>query len=144
MPRLRSVPLPCPRIEEDPADRAVLDDPALRLGGLLQRVPPQRHLRSPTGRSRTPQQYPDRYREVSPTSDIRAGLPRTLLVVGDRDRSARPETVTGFGDALRKKGVHVEAEELPFAEHAFDNAYGSLTSQTGRRILLDFLIKDTR
>ncbi|MFE7108086.1 alpha/beta hydrolase [Streptomyces sp. NPDC057575] len=91
----------------------------------------------------TPQQYPDRYREVSPTSGIRAGLPRTLLVVGDRDRSARPETVTGFGDALKKKGVDTEVRKLPFAEHAFDDAYGSLTSQTSRQILLDFLTKDT-
>ncbi|MGW2113196.1 alpha/beta hydrolase [Streptomyces sp. NPDC001948] len=91
----------------------------------------------------TPQQYPDRYREVSPTNDIRPGLPRTLLVVGDRDRSARPETVTDFGDALRKKGVDTEVRELPFAEHAFDDAYGSLTSQTSRQILLDFLTKDT-
>ncbi|MEU0632686.1 alpha/beta hydrolase [Streptomyces sp. NPDC005989] len=91
----------------------------------------------------TPQQYPDRYREVSPTSDVRPGLPRTLLVVGDRDRSARPETVTDFGDALKKKGVDTEVKELPFAEHAFDDAYGSLTSQTSRQILLDFLTKDT-
>ncbi|MFG3260442.1 alpha/beta hydrolase [Streptomyces sp. NPDC048172] len=92
----------------------------------------------------TPQEHPDRYREVSPTGDVRAGLPRTLLVVGDRDRSARPETVTGFGDALRRKGVDTEIRELPFAEHAFDDAYGSLTSQTSRQILLDFLTKDTR
>ncbi|MFE4514641.1 alpha/beta hydrolase [Kitasatospora sp. NPDC056783] len=92
----------------------------------------------------TPQQFPDRYREVSPTSDVRAGLPRTLLVVGDRDRSARPETVTGLGDALRKQGVEVEVRQLPFAEHAFDDAYGSLTSQTSRQILLDFLTRDAR
>ncbi|MFE4394384.1 MULTISPECIES: alpha/beta hydrolase [Streptomycetaceae] len=92
----------------------------------------------------TPQQYPDRYREVSPTSDVRPGLPRTLLVVGDRDRSARPETVTALGDALRKQGVDVEVEELPFADHAFDDVYGSLTSQTSRRILLDFLLADPR
>ncbi|MFF2011633.1 alpha/beta hydrolase [Streptomyces sp. NPDC058195] len=92
----------------------------------------------------TPQQYPDRYREVSPTSDIRAGLPRTLLVVGDRDRSARPETVTAFGDALKERGVPTEVRELPFAEHAFDDAYGSLTSQTSRQILLDFLVEDAR
>ncbi|MFF0740415.1 alpha/beta hydrolase [Streptomyces sp. NPDC004111] len=92
----------------------------------------------------TPDQYPDRYREVSPTSDIRPGLPRTLLVVGDRDRSARPETVTGLGDALRKQGVDTEVRELPFAEHAFDDAYGSLTSQTSRQILLDFLTKEAR
>ncbi|WP_405594050.1 alpha/beta hydrolase [Streptomyces sp. NBC_01410] len=92
----------------------------------------------------TPQQYPDRYREVSPTSDIHPGLPRTLLVVGDRDRSARPETITDFGDALKKKGVDIEVKELPFAEHAFDDAYGSLTSQTSRQNLLDFLTKDAR
>ncbi|MFE7466300.1 alpha/beta hydrolase [Streptomyces sp. NPDC057499] len=92
----------------------------------------------------TPQQYPDRYREVSPASDIRAGLPRTLLVVGDRDRSARPGTITDFGDALRKKGVPTRVEELPFAEHAFDDAYGSLTAQTSRQILLDFLTEDAR
>ncbi|MFE6846449.1 alpha/beta hydrolase [Streptomyces sp. NPDC057686] len=88
----------------------------------------------------TPQQYPERYREVSPTTAIRSGLPRTLLVVGDRDRSARPRTVTDFAAALRAQGVDARVEKLPFAEHAFDDAYGSLTSQTSRRILLDFLI----
>ncbi|MCX4539460.1 alpha/beta hydrolase [Streptomyces sp. NBC_01565] len=92
----------------------------------------------------TPEQHPERYREVSPTTGIRAGLPRTLLVVGDRDRSARPETVTDFGDALRAKGVDTVVKKLPFAEHAFDDAYGSLTSQTSRRILLDFLTGDSR
>ncbi|MGW1008559.1 alpha/beta hydrolase [Streptomyces termitum] len=87
----------------------------------------------------TPERFPERYREVSPTAAVRAGLPRTLLVVGDRDRSARPETVTALGDALAEKGVDVEVRELPFAEHAFDDVYGSLTSQTSRQILLDFL-----
>ncbi|MFE0171980.1 alpha/beta hydrolase [Streptomyces sp. NPDC059002] len=92
----------------------------------------------------TPERYPERYREVSPTAAVRTGLPRTLLVVGDRDRSARPETVTALGDALRKRGVDTEVKELPFAEHAFDDAYGSLTSQTSRKILLDFLTEDGR
>ncbi|MCD9144985.1 alpha/beta hydrolase [Streptomyces albireticuli] len=89
----------------------------------------------------TPARYPERYREVSPAAEVRAGLPRTLLVVGDRDRSARPETVRELGEALRAEGVDTEVRELPFAEHAFDDAYGSLTSQTSRRILLDFLTK---
>lgn len=87
----------------------------------------------------TPGQYPDRYREVSPTSQVRPGLPRTLLVVGDRDRSARPESVTTLADMLVRQGVDTEVRVLPFAEHAFDDAYGSLTSQTGRQVLLDFL-----
>lgn len=54
------------------------------------------------------------------------------------------EPITAFGDALKKKGVDTEVKELPFAEHAFDDAYGSLTSQTSRQILLDFLTKDAR
>jgi acetyl esterase/lipase len=91
----------------------------------------------------TPAQYPERYREVSPTTDIRKGLQRTLLVVGDRDRSARPETIKSFAASLRADDVDTTFRELPFAEHAFDDAYGSLTSQTSRRILLDFLTQGT-
>ena len=86
-----------------------------------------------------PDQVPDRYRTVSPVSDVRAGLPRTLLVTGDRDRSVQPRSITAFGDALENVGVETEVHVLPFAEHAFDDAYGSITSQTSRRILLDFL-----
>ncbi|MFD6889635.1 alpha/beta hydrolase [Streptomyces sp. NPDC059957] len=91
----------------------------------------------------TPAQYPERYREVSPTTDIRRGLQRTLLVVGDRDRSARAETIKDFSASLRAEGIDTTVEELPFAEHAFDDVYGSLTSQTSRQVLLDFLSKDT-
>ncbi|MFD5083074.1 alpha/beta hydrolase [Kitasatospora sp. NPDC058406] len=87
----------------------------------------------------TPAQYPDRYREVSPAPEVRPGLPPTLLVVGDRDRSAPPGGVEALGDTLRTAGVPTTVRVLPFAEHAFDDAYGSLTSQTGRRVLLDFL-----
>ncbi|WP_328835305.1 alpha/beta hydrolase [Streptomyces europaeiscabiei] len=91
----------------------------------------------------TPARYPQRYREVSPTTDIRKGLQRTLLVVGDSDRSARPETIKGFAVSLRAADVDTTFKELPFAEHAFDDAYGSITSQTSRQILLDFLTKGT-
>ncbi|MER7498888.1 hypothetical protein AB0L05_07255 [Nonomuraea pusilla] len=40
---------------------------------------------------------------------------------------------------LGAHGVETTVAELPFAEHAFDDAYGSLTSQTSRQILLDSL-----
>ncbi|MFF4759826.1 alpha/beta hydrolase [Streptomyces sp. NPDC001292] len=88
-----------------------------------------------------PEQYPDRYREVSPTAQVTEGLQRTLLVVGDRDRSAPPRTVKDLGAALRAKGVDTTVKELPFAEHAFDDAYWSITSQTSRYILRDFLTR---
>ncbi|MGW4898641.1 alpha/beta hydrolase [Kitasatospora sp. NPDC004240] len=88
----------------------------------------------------TPQQYPDRYRSVSPVEDVRRGLPRTLLVVGDRDRSALPGSVRDLAARLRAVDVDTTVKVLPFAEHAFDDAYGSLTSQTSRQVLLDFLL----
>ncbi|WP_335939844.1 hypothetical protein [Streptomyces sp. PTD5-9] len=43
--------------------------------------------------------------------------------------------------ALRAEGVDTTVKELPFAEHAFDDAYGSLTSQTSRYILRDSLTR---
>ncbi|NWF24733.1 alpha/beta hydrolase [Streptomyces sp. PKU-EA00015] len=89
----------------------------------------------------TPEQHPDRYRAVSPTTHVTAGLQPTLLVVGDRDRSATPTTIDDLADALCAKGVETTVKKLPFAEHAFDDAYGSLTSQTSRQILLDFLTR---
>ncbi|WP_157252062.1 alpha/beta hydrolase [Nonomuraea typhae] len=90
----------------------------------------------------TPQQFPHRYREVSPVTQIRPGLQPTLLVVGDRDRSATPRQNRDLGQALRAAGTDVTVEVLPFAVHAFDDAYGSLSSQTGRQILLGFLTRD--
>ncbi|MFE6817522.1 hypothetical protein [Streptomyces sp. NPDC057675] len=37
------------------------------------------------------------------------------------------------------EGVDTAFEKLPFAEYAFDDAYGSRTSQNSRQILLAFL-----
>jgi acetyl esterase/lipase len=88
----------------------------------------------------TPQQQPERYAEVSPISHVRPGLPPTLLVTGGRDPSpARPAAVAAFGRALVDSGNRAVVRVLPFAPHAFDDAYGSLTSQASRAILLDFL-----
>jgi acetyl esterase/lipase len=89
----------------------------------------------------TPQEHPERYAEVSPSACIRPGLPPTLLVVGDRDTGTRPEAVTAFGAALADSGNDATVEVLPFAVHAFDLVDGSITTQTGRQVLLDFLLQ---
>lgn len=92
----------------------------------------------------TPQEHPERYAEVSPTTHLRPGLPPTLLVTGGRDPSpARAGVVTAFGKALVESGHRATVHVLPFAPHAFDDAYGSLTSQTSRTILLNFLREDS-
>jgi hypothetical protein len=68
-----------------------------------------------------PAEHPERYAEVSPTSDVRPGLPPSLLVTGDLPPALRPGVVTAFAD----------------------DAYGSPTSQTSRTILLDHLRRDS-
>ncbi len=87
----------------------------------------------------TPQEYPERYAEVSPSTHVRPGLPPTLLVVGDRDTGTRPETVTAFGAALADDGNDATVVVVPFAVHAFDFVDGSISTATGRQVLLDFL-----
>ncbi|BCN76886.1 alpha/beta hydrolase [Prescottella equi] len=90
----------------------------------------------------TPDQFPDRYAEVSPLGAVGPGLPPTLLVVGDRDHSATPASVRQLHDELRADGVDSTLEVLPFADHAFDDAFGSIPAQHSRQILLDFLTSD--
>lgn len=87
----------------------------------------------------TPEQYPERYAEVSPSTSVGPGLPPTLLVVGDRDAGTRPEAVTSFAADLADSGNEVTVEVLPFAVHAFDHVDGSISTQTARQVLLDFL-----
>jgi acetyl esterase/lipase len=92
----------------------------------------------------SPAEYPDRYREVSPSAHITPGLMPTLLVVGDRDAAITTSTVRDFGAALARSGAEARVETLAFGVHAFDDAYGSVVAQTSRRILLDFLTRPAR
>jgi acetyl esterase/lipase len=92
----------------------------------------------------TPAEYPERYREVSPSAHLTPGLMPTLLVVGDRDRGVAVPTVSEFAAALARSGAEARVETLAFGVHAFDDAYGSIAAQTSRRILLDFLTRPAR
>ncbi|MGR7027470.1 alpha/beta hydrolase [Geodermatophilus sp. URMC 62] len=88
----------------------------------------------------TPEDHPERYAAVSPSTAVRPGLPPTLLVVGAHDLGTRPEVVTAFAAALTARGNDVTVEVLPFAVHAFDAVDGSIATQTARQVLLDFLL----
>lgn len=87
----------------------------------------------------TPEELPDRYRQVSPRVQLQTNLMPTLLVTGHRDACAPHRQVERFSGALAAYGVDTQVEVLPFAVHAFDDAYGSIAAQTSRRILLNFL-----
>lgn len=88
----------------------------------------------------TPDEHPERYDEVSPVSYVRAGQVPTLLLVGDRDLSVPDESIRDFGRTLEDAGTPAQVHVLPFAPHAFDDTYGSLSSQTSRQLLLEHLL----
>ncbi len=78
------------------------------------------------------------YAAAAPLAHVRAGLPPALLVIGDRDELVRPEFQRAFAARLRAAGVRTVALELPWANHAFDEA-GGLGANIAHAATLRFL-----
>ena len=92
----------------------------------------------------TPAQQPARYREASPATWVRPGLPPTLLLFGGRDRLVKPLFNRGAAARLRAADVPVIAVEVPWAEHGFDMAPGGLGAQLAMHVIGVFLEKQLR
>jgi acetyl esterase/lipase len=87
----------------------------------------------------TPSERAAQYRQASPASYVRPGLPPTLLMFGGRDHVVKPEFNRMAARALRAVRVPVIAVELPWAEHAFDLAPTGLGGQLAFNVISDFL-----
>ena len=87
----------------------------------------------------TPQERLVQYRQASPATYVRHGLPPTLLIYGGRDHIVKPEFNREAARALRAARVPVIAVELPWAEHAFDLAPTGLGGQLAFNVISDFL-----
>ncbi|MDP9018833.1 MAG: alpha/beta hydrolase [Candidatus Eremiobacteraeota bacterium] len=73
----------------------------------------------------TPANMPARYRAATPLMQVRAGLPPTLLIYGTRDHVVDIRYAWKFRDEIRNRGNDVTFLELPWTEHAFEDApYG--------------------
>ena len=92
----------------------------------------------------TPDQQMARYRDASPSSYVRPGLPPTLLIFGGRDNIVKPEFNRGAAAALRRAGVRVVSVELPWAEHGFDLAPAGLGAQLAFQVIVQFLDRELR
>lgn len=90
----------------------------------------------------TPDEQPVRYRDASPSSHVRSGLPPVLLLYGARDHAVKPSFNRGAADALRAVGVRVVQIEVPWAEHGFDLAPGGLGTQLGMTAITHFLERE--
>jgi acetyl esterase len=88
-----------------------------------------------------PEIFPERYRAVSPIFHVRAGLPPTLIAAGAHDHLVPFGGHVEMVEKLNAAGVPVELVSVPFGEHAFDIAWGSLGGQITREALADFLAR---
>jgi acetyl esterase/lipase/sterol desaturase/sphingolipid hydroxylase (fatty acid hydroxylase superfamily) len=89
----------------------------------------------------TPSTQPERYRIASPINHVRPMNPPTLLLQGERDSllSNRAEEARLLDAKLSKVGVPHRLVTLPSAEHSFDIAWGSWSTQIAKHVLDDFM-----
>jgi len=89
-----------------------------------------------------PDQYPDRYKIISPTSYIGPETPPTITILGTSDRMVPTEQATALAHALTAAGVANDLYLLPGADHGFDQNSGSLAAQYTRARVRSFLAKN--
>jgi acetyl esterase/lipase len=91
-----------------------------------------------------PDARPTRYREASPASYVRAGLPPTLLLFGARDHLVKPEFNREAASALWGANDRAIAIELPWSEHGFDLVPGGLGERISYAAVTRFLDRELR
>jgi len=89
----------------------------------------------------SPEQFPERYRTVSPVFHIQPGSAPTLIGAGEHDHLV---PLAGHIDAMErmnKAGVPNVLIVVPYSDHGYDAAWGSLGSQITQHMAAEFLEK---
>jgi len=89
----------------------------------------------------SPDQYPDRYRDVTPSTHITKNTPATLMIVGTNDHILPYQGQSNFADQLQRTHTPHKLVSLPYSDHFFDMAGGSVGSQIARKQATLFLDK---
>lgn len=87
----------------------------------------------------TPEQFPDRYKEIGSATHITSKAPPTLLIIPEADHLVVQEAAYAFAAAARTAGVKTQLIPMPYAEHGFDLRSGSIGNQMVRQAMLGFL-----
>lgn len=87
----------------------------------------------------TPEEMPERYRLVSPTTHVSPGSPPTFMVQGGRDQLVAPEQSPILAEKLEREGVPYRLLEIPYARHSFDLSWGGWGNQITTPALEEFL-----
>ena len=90
----------------------------------------------------TPAEQGTRYRDASPSSHVRPGLPPVLLLYGAHDHAVKASFNRRAAEELRGARARVVQVELPWAEHGFDLAPGGLGAQLAEWTVARFLSRE--
>ncbi|MEQ3549940.1 alpha/beta hydrolase [Pseudonocardia nematodicida] len=82
---------------------------------------------------------PGLLRLLSPSEQVRPGLPPTLILLGSADHFVLPDRVTAYDGELRAAGVPGRLVTVPYADHVFDRPFGSPGAQLTRGAVRQFL-----
>lgn len=86
-----------------------------------------------------PEQYPDRYRLVSPINYITPLSPPVISILGKSDRVVPLDQIQRFDSALDRAGVARQTYLLPAGDHGFDANWGGLGTQFTKAKIRAFL-----
>jgi acetyl esterase/lipase len=89
----------------------------------------------------SPEEFPERYRAVSATFHVRAGLPPIFIAAGENDHQVLYEGHVESVRRLDAAGVPNKLVTIPYADHGFDVALGSIGGQITRHAAGEFLQK---
>ena len=87
----------------------------------------------------SPDQFPNRYRLLSPIHHVNALTPPTLMFLGAMDRIVPPEQAMALDQALAAAGIAHETWLLPGTDHGFDGNWGGFATQFARARIEAFL-----
>jgi len=71
----------------------------------------------------TPAEISDRYRDASPITYVRAGLPATFQILGARDCIVKPRFPQALHQRLLEQNNRSLLLEIPWSDHGFDFVY---------------------
>jgi acetyl esterase/lipase len=87
----------------------------------------------------SPDEFPERYRALSPLSHIGARTPPTLMLLGTSDQIVPTDQSSALQQALSAVGIAHEIYLLPANDHGFDLNWGGFGTQIARSKIEDFL-----
>ena len=88
-----------------------------------------------------PEEFPERYRALSPLYHVGAKTPPTITFIGTSDRIVPLAQASTLDQVLGDAGVAHETYILPGTDHGFDINWGGLGTQIARAKIEDFLHK---